>query len=270
MRYAKLLLLTIVMGFYSCGKMGSSTPAESTRILLPGECLSSPELSYYTPNSEGQQVNGNCFLFGFTMDLTCHKKERIDNKEIALSWRDVPSDELFSSFGINQAVVKSEYERVFEDFSKSYESRFHQSFYSIVTILYNGGVSLVANKEFAGYPAGENLAPLITNNPIYDNIVLESGENPIIAPGFNTPSNAGGFLGIPLDYISMTKDGVEFCIPMGEHKLIEDEVTFELFIPVKVVQYLTWFNNRISDPNAPVPFKDEVLHCSFTTKYGLN
>ena len=170
----------------------------------------------------------------------------------------------------NQAIVKSEYERVFEDFSKSYEERFHRPFYSIVTILYNGGISLVANKEFAGYPAGENLAPLITNNPIYDNIVLESGENPIIAPGFNTPSNAGGFLGIPLDYISMTKDGVEFCIPMGEHKLIEDEVTFELFIPVKVVLYLTWLNNMIGDPDAPVPFKDEVLHCSFTTKYGLN
>ena len=91
----------------------------------------------------------------------------------------------------------------------------------------------------------------------------------MIAPGFNTPANAGGFLGIPMNYISMTKDGVEFSIPMGEYKLIEEAVTFELNIPVKVVLYLTWLNNKLTNPNAPVPYTDEVLHCTFTTKYGL-
>jgi len=270
MRYIhSLIMVCVAVCLTSCGKFGSGTPAVSIRTLLPGECLASTELSYYIPNSSGQQVDGNSFIFGFTMDLSGHSKERIDDKVFALKWRDVPSDEIFDTFGANKQAVKNEFERIFEEFTESYGARFHHQWYSIVTLLYDGGISLIANRDFAGCPAGENLASLITYCPMYDNLVKESGENPVIAPGFNTPSNAGGFLGIPMNYISMTDDGVGFSIPMGEHKLIEEAVTFELNIPVKVVLYLTWLNNKLTDPNAPVPYEDEVLHCTFTTKYGL-
>lgn len=263
-----LFVVCAALCLTSCG-FTAGTPEASTQTLLTGECLASTELSYYTPLTSEQQVDRNRFLFGFTMDLSGHSKERTDNKMMALNWRDVPSDEIFESFGADQKAVKNEFEKIYEEFSESYCTRFHRSKYSIVTILYAGGISLIANKDFAGYPAGEDLGSLITCSPMYDNAVKESGENPVIASAFNTPANAGGLLGIPMNYISMTEDAVGFSIPMGEHKLIDESVKFELKIPVKVVLYLTWLDNKLADPNAPVPYKDEVLHCTFTTKYGL-
>lgn len=262
----------LVLILYAClatSCVKASMPEANVCTLLTGECLESAELLYYTPESDGQQIDNNRFIFGFSMDLTHHAKQRTDEAVYALKWKDIPSDDLFETFGDNQNAVKKEFDTIISDFSASFGERFHKQSYSIVTILYSGGLSLTANKDFAGYAAGSNLASLVTCCPMYDNLVRESGENPVIAPAFNTPANAGGFLGIPLDYVSMLKDGVEFSIPVGNHQLVEEAVTFDLEIPVKVVLYLTWLNNRLNNPNSPIPYKEEVLHCTFTTKYGL-
>ena len=73
-----------------------------------------------------------------------------------------------------------------------------------------------------------------------------------------------------MEYTSMANaTGIYFCIPTEDCELTEEEVTFELNIPVKVVMYLNWINDKLTDPDAPVPYKDEVLHCKFTTRYGL-
>ena len=60
-----------------------------------------------------------------------------------------------------------------------------------------------------------------------------------------------------------------FSIPIGDHDLTEGTVNFELKIPVRVVGYLQWLNDRIKDPDAPVPYKEEILHCRFSSKYHL-
>ena len=62
---------------------------------------------------------------------------------------------------------------------------------------------------------------------------------------------------------------ISFSIPMEQYQLTDEKVTFELNVPVKVVKYLTWLNDKITDPDAPVPYEEEVLHCRFTTDYGL-
>lgn len=237
--------------------------------MLPGECLASTELTYYTPNSDGQQAESNRFKFGFTVNLSGHAVEKTDPRPVALVYRDVPSAEMYDSFGPNRESVKNEFERVFEEFSRSYSEHFQTNGYSIVTILYNGGISLVADKEFAGHPAGEDLGSLITCSPMYDSLVKESGEDPVVSSAFNTPSQAGGLLDLPLDYVSLIGDSIGSSIPMDGHELVKEPVRLELNIPVKVVYYLAWLNKRISGIYAPVPCKDEVLHCSFTTVYGL-
>lgn len=262
-----LLLILCACLVISCGKV--LMPSADICTLLTGECLESAELLYYTPESDGQQIDNNRLIFGFSLDLTHHTKQRTDETVFALKWRDIPSNDLFEKFGNNQNAIKEEFDNIFSDFSASFGERFHKQSYSIVTVLYNGGLSLTANKDFAGYPAGSNLASIVTCCPMYDNLVKESGENPVIAPAYNTPANAGGFLGIPLDYICMLKDGVEFSIPIDNHQLVEESVTFNLEIPVKVVLYLTWLNDKRTNPNASVPYKEEVLHCTFTTKFGL-
>ena len=63
--------------------------------------------------------------------------------------------------------------------------------------------------------------------------------------------------------------GILFNIPLGDYEVVDEYVRFDLNIPVKVVYYLHWLNDRLTDPDAAVPYTDEVLHCSFCTEYGL-
>ena len=67
----------------------------------------------------------------------------------------------------------------------------------------------------------------------------------------------------------MAEESISFSVPMGDFKVIAEPVTFELNIPVKIVMYLQWLNDKIADPNALVPYKEEVLYCRFTCPYCL-
>ncbi len=250
----------------SCG-FGAATPGTNYITLLTGECLNSTELSYYLPDGEDQQVYGNSFRFGFTYDLNSN----IEKMDIpGWIYRVIPSDEIFETFGNNKKKVRNEYEALYELYPVYRPTSFDND--GIITILYNGGISLIADKEFAGHAAGEELGHLITHqfNTGEEDVILKYGNDPIIATPTNLRDTINTFLNIPLDYISVANgDGIGFNIPMKNHKLTDEKVTFELKIPVTVVMYLDWLNDKIYDPDAPVPYKEEVLHCKFTTRYGL-
>ena len=259
MRYINFLTsLCVVLSIASCSKIGAGiAPPPQVKTLIPGECLASTELSYYVPDEGRTPILGEYFYFGFGVEYSGLSEERTDKKivtNMTEHWRIIPSDDMFSCFGANKDDVKNEFEQVFEDFSESYYRRFKTQNYSVATILCNGDISLVADKEFAGRPAGEDLGGLIDALPIYAD---------------NTPSEAGGFLKIPLDCDWMIGEDFGLCIPTGEHKLTDESVKFELKVPVKIVYYLTWLNDKLSDPDAVVPYNDEVLHCIFTSPYGL-
>ena len=266
-----LFIILISLIATSCGKMGAEIPAAKWCALLTGENFLDTELSYYRPIDEDQQEDLNCFKFGFSIQLTNIQKEtRPITMDHFNETRYIPSDEVFESFGINSNRVKDEFEGVYSRLCFGQpDFKGDALWFHIITILYNGGISLKANKEFAGYPAGEDLAPVIMCHPAWNK--PEGIDDPIVTYPINDRIFVDDLLGIPLNYKSvLSSDGVEFVIPMGEHKLVEEEVTFELEIPVKVVMYLTWLNNKLSDPNAPVPFREEVLHCRFTSKYGVH
>ena len=58
-------------------------------------------------------------------------------------------------------------------------------------------------------------------------------------------------------------------IPLEGKMLTNEWVKFTLEIPVKVVMYLNWLDDRITDPNAPIPYREDVLRCEFTVDKGL-
>ena len=39
----------------------------------------------------------------------------------------------------------------------------------------------------------------------------------------------------------------------------DDEVTLTLTVPVRRVLYLTWLNEKIDNPETPMPYQDEVM-----------
>ena len=266
------LLLTIcsLLCISSCELMpaiswGWQDPA--TSILLTGENLASTQLSYNVPTDD-DQVLSDRFTFSFTVDYSdCVKVKKNKGEQFNV----VPSSELFSSFGSNMKAVMNEFDRIHKEVCDSYLSVYQSGRYSfnVITILYNGGMSLVCESEFAGHPAGENLASVITCFPWYDGLVEQSGEDPIIADGFNTPSNIGKSIEMPMEYISMIGGTIKFSIPKGDSELLHTGANFRLEIPVRVVDYLTWLNDKISDPDAEMPYRDEVLKCSFRTNWTL-
>lgn len=275
MKYFKLIILVLAFPlFISCFEKGAAHPAATYVRLLTGECLNDTEIVYYVPDGEDQQLYGEedsnkpghevFFSFGFTFDLN-HNVEKLSRWE----YRDVPSDELFDSFGGNSKKVRREFEAIYEAFEIKGVSPHEE----VITLLYEGGASLVANKTFAGYPAGTDLGEFLTCSYMpggRDEAVSIYGVDPVVGSVYNIKESLDPVLNIPLDYISMLRgSGISFNFPIGNSELVKEEVTFDLKIPVKVVMYLNWINDKISDPDAPVPYKDEVLHCTFTTRYGL-
>ena len=58
---------------FSCGK--AAWPGDRYIHMLTGECLNSTELRYYLPDGVDQQTYGNCFVFGFTLDINCQQEK---------------------------------------------------------------------------------------------------------------------------------------------------------------------------------------------------
>lgn len=280
----KVLLVISVVLLVSCGGLGSAMPDRTPiQRFLPGECLASTSLELLDGSREllyhqddGYEIDQAAFFlvnarstdtadglnFCFYLDMTNHTEGK-------LNWQqDTPSAELFQLFGMNKNAVEEEYWKSFW----AVDSFIHSngggaSSFNLATILYNGGITLTANKEFAGYAAGENLAPIITCSPMFTDPGVA---DPIISSWLNTSEMIGPVLGIPMDFIAMTfGQYIHFIIPKGEYKIEQEPVHFDLEIPVKVVLYLTWLNERLTDENAPVPFRDEVLQASFSFPYRL-
>lgn len=303
-RYLILGLLATLYMATSCGKMGAADRVPFTSALLTGESLASttltlndgsrelqlhrdagdnsysidPVVLFLEKNngsfgekyaSENERINSyDRAKFCFFLDVSGYKHETVDQSicPYLSGYWDIPSEDLFAAFGNNKEQVKKEYYNLFNACAQSKTA----NYFSISTILYNGGITLTANKEYAGVPAGENLASFITASLSG----FPSGTqmpDPVISSYFNTPASVAASLGLPLDYISMTgAEDICFTIPKPQDcQIVQESVTFELKIPVKVVLLLSWLNDRLDDENAPVPCREEELHCTFTVPYRI-
>lgn len=245
-----MILLLVVLCATACIKFGTATPGSSCQTFLTGECLNSTELEFYEPTYSEQMVAWGKYIFSFSLNLK-YTSECTSKTIMKQYWRHVPSQETYAAFGKNATSVKNAFEEEFESFTNLYYEKYPEVFerYSVVTILYNGGISLVGNKDFAGVPAGKDLSEIIEFGP-YD-------------------THRRLYPDIPLEYITMPKESVSFSVPLRDFQVVEENVNFELNIPVKVVMYLQWLNDKLIDPDAPVPYKEEVLHCRFTSPYCL-
>jgi hypothetical protein len=267
-RIQLFLLLLVQLMTLSC--LGAGDPGVETLRFLPGECLNSYELSYIEPSSEWHQCHSECFIFAFQMDLNDHKSvlNPNDQRPLGVPWFDMPIRELYKQFGENDERVKLAYEESFSVLRNYWTENVGSDWggFDFTTLLYADGLSLKADKAFGRHQAGENLAPYLVQYP--GNRFLDIA-NASFSPGQNLKEVMGYPLHIPLDYVCLLGTTISFSIPVGDCELTKEPVTFHIEIPVRNVKYLTWLNDRISNPSAPVPYEDGVLTCTFTTQYGL-
>ncbi|MBQ7811535.1 MAG: hypothetical protein IJ394_03140 [Bacteroidales bacterium] len=243
-KYVNVLsVLLLALCCVSCHMFAPGQPSPTRMVLLTGECLNATEMS-----NSGSWVRDGKIDFRFEPALSSESDRW--GKNVGDHYRYIPDEGVFESYGQNKTKVKEAYDELFESVANSCSEQWQKDDFSVVTIMYEGGLSLTANKDFAGIPAGEDLSSLV---------VL----------GYGFESMAGGFLDIPLGNASMLEDYLNFSIPTSGFEVTEESVGFELNIPVKVVMYLDWLNDRLSDSDAQVSYRDEVLHCKFSTDFGL-
>ena len=244
-------ICTVVFLLSACDSLPSNVPDPVEHTFLTGECLVSnnllfnPSKDFYINDYRGALS----FCFAFSLDCEAVKDDVTRYYPESLrDYRYIPSDIVFNHFAENSQKVREGYEQAWLEMD-------HGNGYSnmdVITVFYDEGASLKADKVFAGHPAGENLASYCDWRLLLREMRLLS------FPQDNT-------IGSP--FMLSTKGDVRF--PIGNCDVVEEEVTFTLDIPVKVVNYLSWINNRLSDPNASMPSREDILHSSFTIKKSL-
>lgn len=254
----------MLLSMTSCGWFWRGSEPTVYQYFLSGECLASTELSFDT-SLHG--VEKDRLVFAFKPSISNYDVEEF-KYEIQ---RYVPSKELLKTFGKNKEKVAEAYDYTFDKcYSFISEKVDALCEFSVLTALYSGDLSLTADRDFAGIKAGENLASMIMGTPHNDYQIDIWGKDAVIADGCNMAEHLGNVLDLPADYNCLLgADMLAFSIPIGDYDLTEGTVNFELKIPVRVVGYLQWLNDRIEDPDAPVPYKEEILHCRFSSKYLL-
>lgn len=262
LRVTTLFLTTIAV--LSCNNFGAATPESHEHSFLPGECLNSPNMTFYPdifydtlhPCTIGFLVgqgmmedpgiesimNSATIRLSFSLDMNIET-------DVSGFWnteyRYIPGDESFSQFGSNSAKLSNEYERVYKEIDFTSLSQGRSSAYS--TVYYSGGMSLTSDRTFLDFAPGENIASLaflVDYCPWIDKLEV---------PGILHEA-VGHTLG----------RAFTLAIPVDGYEVLDESITFNLSVPVKVGMYLTWLNERLTDPDAELHYRDETLTCNFT------
>ncbi|MBQ9310044.1 MAG: hypothetical protein IJ222_04185 [Bacteroidales bacterium] len=248
----KLFTLFILCGFLSlfvnCTKLlvEKDQNADKTSFLT-GECLRSNEMTTHSTN-EGASNIGDYYILSLSLDLD-KTREVLDRNFLnwVYSYRFIPSKDVFGQFE-NKKKIKKEFENVYSELNSGPT----KDWFDVTTIYYFGGMSISADKEWAGYKAGEDLTPLvslhgsISDQDYYDYIIDGEFKDAIALPsGFQLKLDYEGY--------SLTKEKVKLSIQM----------------PVKVVNYLTWLDDKLTDPDAPIPYFETVLTGNVTIQQAI-
>lgn len=237
----------------SCSKSGD--PCANEKTILPGECLNSSELSF-TELRINDFTGPKSFVFNCSFDM----EDDINPAGppfASYDYKRVPSNEVYERFGANAKAVKESYDQYWND---CFVSGNMPELMFATTIVYESGMKLIADKDFAGFKAGENIvATAKESHKGEDGSAFLEGL--YSSDALDLPNEGGYYL---------SSSGVIIKIPLKDYTVVEEDVTFHLSVPVKVGLLLTWFNDRIVNPNAPYSYREDILSCSFTVHKGLH
>lgn len=238
-------LLAATLAVNSCNLSHLGNVGEKEKTFLPGECLKSNEIkkSIFAQSYYVHAVKEGIQLY-LSLDVDANHEE-VDYPDCRFS----PAASVYRSFGDDADYVKNTYEKEYDRIR-----RLSKGAYDYTTVYYSGrnnssgGFSLTADKTFAGRAPSEDLSDLAT---------LKLGSTGISVP----------FAPEEMESLSC---GFSLNIPAGDFEVADDTVTLTLSIPVKVGLYLTWLHDSLSNPDAQMQFRDEVLEGSFRINKGLH
>lgn len=256
----RLLIISIgLLCLVGCAKNGVPAPLEET--FLPGECLSSNTLDF-----TGWQINNYTgpqgITLGFQLNMDCELSS-LGSPWASGDYRYVPTENVFNQFKEECPAIKALYEDAWNAVVSSSGGLCFLS-----SVFYESGIILVADKEFAGVAAGDNIA----NGAIPTQKWQEEGKPYTTCLLDNLYSADSRPIPVGNDFrydYCLAKD-IAVRIPLNNRTVVDEDVTFTLVMPVKVGLYLTWLKDKTNDPDASFPYRDETLTCTFTIPKGLH
>ena len=213
--------------------------------IIPGECIRGP----WIESGNNFRVTGDYdghlgFLMQLSLNVALDSEMTTDN-----DYRLVPRASIIEAFGEDAAKVKNAYQEIFNEYRAHFGENPDNALVS--TVYYCGGLVITANKEFAGIPAGENLAPILH-----------------VFPGYLKESVPIPTIDVPENYIPLQLNNpIKFWI--DGYEVVDDLVEFEVRMPVKIGMMLTLLRDRITNPSAEMQFTDEILTGHFAIPRGL-
>jgi hypothetical protein len=244
MKAINIISLLIAMSssaLISCDKFGAATPAPCEFSLYPGECFNGYRYTGFEVDSTGVDTG---FWIRFRLEFDKLSYEVLSKSATGriTAYRYCPTDAVFNTFGDDSEKVKeSYYSIVNSNPSVTYP------LYMVTTIYADGGLSLKANKQFAGIAAGEELAELA------------------IIPEYPSPFPVN-----PPEGMNSLWRNFEIMIPLNDREIVSEDVVMHLEIPVKVGLLLHTLHDRLSDPDSPMQYENRILICDFTIPKNLN
>ena len=241
-----LIIIYATVLLASCSRLPASTPDSKVKdvSVIPGECIVDKELSCHSAFIVDSYYR---FFFKIGLDVSNVVYSSGDNSY-------EPSDDVYNRFGENAQIVKEEYKNILAKLKIQQNKAISSLFFYEDT-----GFSLTADRDFAGVKAGDNLVSLFEKGKInWENYDLNLLPLQLCEQ-------------FPFDYMLYIQSGqfIKFDLHIGNFQPVRETVTFTLTLPIKSVQFLTWLNDKLTDENAPMTWKDEVLTCTFSSNTGL-
>lgn len=251
--FSAILLLGLLV---ACNKSGFSAATTAVRehTFLTGECLKDNTLKPHVYEDTGLPYRVEKRFNAKTnkdeqIGITIALQLNLDKEYLPIAGQTdktygwLPTDAVFSSFGNSAQTVKNDFNAVYGNFNKS---RPHSE---TVTIYY-GDVEITSNAEVCGVAPGENLYPSVFNFSSIDSAS---------ACSYQLPEDT-----IPEGYFPLNPYAVFTILAKDGHEVVDGNPTFYFKIPVKVGMYLTYLNDKRTNPEAKMQYRDEVLTHTIT------
>ena len=245
MRSRLFILLSIACLFIGCKHEDAMTPETETFYCLPGECASFATRSI--ASTLGNR-NGTPFFIitgGFTFKKSVG--ESIPGEVLyEYVW---PEDNIWDEFADNKEQVMNDYKSLVKGLFRAKKDQQVVKEEHLSTIFLREPITITASLPIGGIPAGENLSSLCDENYWKPKVI----------------DNLDGFelsVSNPIALYSELQDnkclsGISIKMPAPDK--LEQEITFHVSVPIRRVLLLHWLEDLKNNPDAPMPYNDEVV-----------
>ena len=250
--FPAILLLGLLM---ACNKSGFSAATTAVRehTFLTGECLKDNTLTPHVYEDTGLPYRVEKRYNAKTnkdepIGLTISLQLNLDKDYVPISTQTntygwLPTEAVFNTFGSSAQMVKNDFNAVYGSLNKPDP-------HSKTVTIYYGNVEITSNAEVCGVAPGENLYP-----SVFSFSAIDSAS----ACTYQLPEDT-----IPEGCFPLNPYAV-FTILAGDgHDVVDGNPTFNFKIPVKVGMYLTYLNDKRTNPEAKMQYRDEVLTHTIT------